>query len=257
MDTGGVANRVFILKSLIASGSARNLALFRLTFEPPAIKIKQAQFKIDDLVAVAVRGKAIIQGQMAADVTYVDENGHTRVLSREKPVEAMVQLPGVTPESDIIPSGKVDESIVELVSPAEGMAKVVYNLLALATKDVIVGRDALCPRQVILLGHGFVSEEEEYITQDGFRPTLGRDVSAKSTFTYFVRNVGSTNSAEVQMEISPDALVWQPGGKIHNLPPLSNATLTPLVFLRYARLRFRSAEADKPTVIHIWFQAQG
>lgn len=257
MDTSGVADQAFILKSLVAKGSARNLALFRLDLEPPATKIKQAQFGINELKAIAVRGKAIIQGRMAADVTYVDENGHTRVLSREKPVEAMVQLPGVTPESDIIPSGKVEESIVELVSPAEGMAKVAYNLLALATKDAIVSRDALCPRQVILLGHGFVSEEEEYITQDGFRPTLARDVSTVSTFTFFVRNVGLINSAQAQMEISPDGVVWQPQGKIHGLPPLTNATLTPLFFLRYVRLQFRSAEPGKPTIIHIWFQAQG
>ncbi len=246
--------RGFILDALVAEGSVEAFAVFHIPLEPGARKIRKAEAALADLGGLALAGKALVSGRAVTHLTYVDESDEVRFVSHREAVSGLIPLAGVEPGMDILPAGEVGEQVVELPQPDEAVVKAGIRFRALATQRVVV--NDIRPGEVAVVRRGFVEAREEHVTRDDFDPSIARDVSERTTYTFFVRNTGLVNSAQVQLEISPDGFLWQPDGALIRLAPLDNAVITPLHFLRFARLRFRSAVAGLPARLTIWFQAQ-
>ncbi len=250
----GAGERQFILEAIAARLSAEDFAAVTIPLGPCALKVKDVRVRLEDLTGRIVAGSAVVSGRLFTEGIYVDETGLARPLLHREPVSVLIPFAEGRPNMRILPSGQVTDTVAELVDPCALRVKTAFRVEALVTECVIV--EGLVPAaDVTIEKRGFFQSEEEYETGTAFQASLARDVSERSTLTYFVRNTGF-HAAEVQLEVSPDGAVWQGDDVPQILAAQSNVLITPLHFVRFVRLRFRSAVAGLGTRIHIWFQAQ-
>lgn len=250
----GAGERQFILEAVAARLSAEDFAAVSIPLGPCALKVKEVRVRLEDLTGRIVAGNVVVSARLFVEGIYIDETGLARSLLHREPVSVLIPFAEGRPNMRILPSGRVTDTVAELADPCALRVKAAFRVDVLATECVIM--DGFCPAtNVTLEKRGFFQAEEEYETGNAFEASLARDASERNTLTYFVRNTGF-NAAEVQLEVSPDAVVWQADDILHTLAAQSNIVITPLHFLRFVRVRFRSAVAGLRTRIHIWFQAQ-
>lgn len=101
----------------------------------------------------------------------------------------------------------------------------------------------------------FTEDEETIITSDSDLYTASRDVSLQTMVTFFVENLGA-NPAAVQLQLSPDLITWYNEDSEVILNPGQVRAFVPTRFLKYARIKYRSANAGSPTSLRNWYQAQ-
>lgn len=94
------------------------------------------------------------------------------------------------------------------------------------------------------------------VTQDEDRYSTAVDVARLRTFSFYVHNLGP-HPVLVQPEMSPDGFSWSPFGEmLYELGAGEKQLLVPQYFLRFARIRFRSARPGSPSMLNVWFQGQ-
>jgi len=94
-------------------------------------------------------------------------------------------------------------------------------------------------------------------TTDSYQYTTFIDVSSYSTYSFYVKNTGTLNAADIVVEISPtnnaaDAISLL---LLASLPAGDKDVLVPNKFLRYARVGYKSTVLTLSTTIDIYFQA--
>lgn len=250
-----MSDRKFVLDALIAEGSVEELFVLRLAVGGCATRIVDVRMELANLGAVVIPGNVLVSGEARVQAVYVDLEGDVRLLRHAERVGALISVAGAGPGLRAIPSGRVEDVIAELEDSCVVVVNATLEFSVLVTERVIDAINHPAPADITIAKRGFFEAKEEYETGDAFSPSLVQDVSDKTTLTYFVRNTG-LNAVEVQIEVSPDSVHWEPDGIVFSIAPFRNALLAPLHFVRFVRLRFRSAVAGLGTRIHIWFQAQ-
>jgi len=102
----------------------------------------------------------------------------------------------------------------------------------------------------------FTEYSEQVSTGNNYTGSTSRDVSTMATYTFFAKNTGSSNSAIVKLQISPNTTDWVDDSMEITLAPGDTTVLTPSTFLRYIRLAYKSAVADQSTDLDVVFQGQ-
>ncbi|MBS3872374.1 MAG: hypothetical protein KGZ92_01850 [Firmicutes bacterium] len=101
----------------------------------------------------------------------------------------------------------------------------------------------------------FLEATQTVVTGTDFVGGTERDVSTVPTYTWFVQNIGGVNSAEVLLEISPNAVDWVTDGLLTAVLPGTSLVLVPSIFLRYTRISYRSAVPLADTSLVLTWQA--
>lgn len=121
----------------------RNLA--RATSTPQVIKIKEIIASIEELRAIALPGKVIVQGVVLEQIFFVGPDGIVRERVERVPFAEQVVLPGVDPEK--IQSGaqvldvqaEVEFVIAHLVDDTRVVDKIVILLTLTLTEKTLIG----------------------------------------------------------------------------------------------------------------------
>lgn len=106
--------------------------------------------------------------------------------------------------------------------------------------------------QTLSAGKKYIQDYETVIASDILAAIMPKDVSEVSVYSYAVYNIGVVG-VTVQLEISPDGVIWTEDDLEHEILPGSLNVFTPNHFLRYVRLIYRSQNSNK---LMVWFQAQ-
>ncbi len=236
------------------------------------------------LVEVGVKGKGILNifkvflGKLyPKKVLALDEKGRIFVNTVSK-VEEVNKLNNVSNVKRVEEISRVNDvkRIEEIVKPVkiEGPIDVKVDVeVEVDFRDLSAQRDSiqiygtdgttlfpiktnnLGELQVGLAGRGFISLFEAVTTVDTFTPSTSRDVSQRSLMTFAVKNTGA-NPAELQLQLSPDNVVWADDGILEMVASGKMIFFTPRFFLSYMRVLFRSANVAQPTNLEIWLQGQ-
>lgn len=75
-------------------------------------------------------------------------------------------------------------------------------------------------------------------------------------WVYWYRNIGTSNTALIQVEFSPDAINWYVFGSQTLAPGVIDWAFITAPVARYVRLGYRSDSAGQPTSLLLWVQAQ-
>jgi len=101
----------------------------------------------------------------------------------------------------------------------------------------------------------FVNFKQMVITSDDFQKAPTRRVSfALNNISYFIYNESETNSAVVQMLISPDRKSWMDDGLEVEVQPKQLINLVPNYFSKYSSVQYKSKINNFPVKLDIWFQ---
>jgi hypothetical protein len=120
---------------------------------------------------------------------------------------------------------------------------------------------ACWPRLVVSFAVGvcgaplFTEGTETVTTEDADRGSTPCDLSTWRTVTVLVAN-GGPNPAVIQGEISADGVGWLPQGRSAILAAGQTYLFVPQIFLRFIRVRYRSAVPGCPTTLVVTWQAQ-
>jgi hypothetical protein len=99
----------------------------------------------------------------------------------------------------------------------------------------------------------FAEATQTVSTTTAFTGSTGRDVSLVPDYTWFVHNTGAVNSADVQLEISPNNVDWVIDGAVKIVPADTAVVVVPSIFLRYTRISYKSTvPAADTTLVLIW-----
>ncbi|MCL6577583.1 DUF6385 domain-containing protein [Kyrpidia sp.] len=96
---------------------------------------------------------------------------------------------------------------------------------------------------------------ETYTTTDNLQGSNFIELAGLEIYTFVVINSG-TNPATVALQVSPDQGTFLTDSLFTDLIPQSAVALVPRLFLRYARIVFRSTTPGRPTTITIVFNGQ-
>ena len=102
-----------------------------------------------------------------------------------------------------------------------------------------------------MVGRKYIQSVETVTATNVFVPSILKDVSEVSVYSYGVHNTGP-EVVVVQLQISPDGATWTADDLEHNLLPGTLGVYTPSHFLRYGRLIYRS---QLPNSLVVWLQA--
>ncbi|GAV24128.1 hypothetical protein ciss_00610 [Carboxydothermus islandicus] len=102
----------------------------------------------------------------------------------------------------------------------------------------------------------FTEYSETGTTTDTYTGSTAQDVSTMATYTMFVKNTGTTNSATVKLQISPNNTDWLDDSAEVTLTPGSSTALSASTFLRYIRVAYKSTLLGQSTDLNIIFQGQ-
>jgi hypothetical protein len=106
--------------------------------------------------------------------------------------------------------------------------------------------------QVQVAGHALRENVENVVANIVPAASIVQDVSSLNVYSFAVNNSGAT-PAVVQLQISPDGLVWTADAPEREVGAGILEIFTPSLFLRYNRLVYRASVA---TPLKVWFQAQ-
>jgi hypothetical protein len=101
----------------------------------------------------------------------------------------------------------------------------------------------------------FAEATQTVTTATAFAGSTARDVSLVPDHTWFVHNTGLVNSADVQLEISPNNVDWVTDGAVQVIPANTAIVVVPSIFLRYTRISYRSTVAAADTTLVLTWQA--
>jgi hypothetical protein len=101
----------------------------------------------------------------------------------------------------------------------------------------------------------FSEATQTVTTATAFTGSTARDVSLVPDHTWFVHNTGLVNSADVQLEISPNNVDWVTDGAVQTIPANTAIVVVPSIFLRYTRISYRSTVAAADTTLVLTWQA--
>lgn len=101
----------------------------------------------------------------------------------------------------------------------------------------------------------FAEATQTVTTAAAFAGSTARDVSLVPDHTWFVHNTGLVNSADVQLEISPNNVDWVTDGAVQVIPANTAIVVVPSIFLRYTRISYRSTVAAADTTLVLTWQA--
>lgn len=93
-------------------------------------------------------------------------------------------------------------------------------------------------------------------TANDFNFTQPFDISQLTTTSFIVINQSSLNSATIQLQDSPNNIIYETDPPEFVIEPKSFKVLTPTRFIRFQRIAYRSTKNNKPAKIDIFFQAQ-
>lgn len=94
------------------------------------------------------------------------------------------------------------------------------------------------------------------MTTDLFHALPLENISHAVNYVYAIHNVGNFGS-EVRVQVGPSLISLADDlDGIITIPVRETKIVTPLLFSRYIRLLYRSAQACHPTRLRITFQAQ-
>ncbi|WP_407311326.1 DUF6385 domain-containing protein [Desulfosporosinus sp. SB140] len=105
---------------------------------------------------------------------------------------------------------------------------------------------------VRIAGRNFTDYVENVRASFTPQPSLARDVSNYSVYSFAVLNMGS-DTVQMNLEVSPEGTVWSVDTQAQTVAPRELLVLTPNKFLRFNRLVY---QASTPTPLTIWFQGQ-
>ena len=106
--------------------------------------------------------------------------------------------------------------------------------------------------RIMMDGRKYVQSSETLIASKVVASTMPKDVCEVSVYSYAVHNTG-TEGVAVQLQISPDGVIWTADDLECEILPGALAVITPNCFLRYVRLVYRS---QVPSPLMVWFQGQ-
>lgn len=106
--------------------------------------------------------------------------------------------------------------------------------------------------QIMSAGKKYIQDYETVMASDNLAAIMPKDVSEVSIYSYAVYNIGA-EEVSVQLQISPDGVIWTEDGLEHEILPRELKVFTPNHFLRYVRLIYRSRNSNQ---LMVWFQAQ-
>lgn len=110
-------------------------------------------------------------------------------------------------------------------------------------------------RLEITVAPSFTEATEDVNTATAFVGSTSRDVSGHPNYTWFVHNTGATNTADVQLEISPDDTEWISDGAEEIVETETAIVVVSNVFLRYTRIAYKSTTAGSDTSLSLTWQA--
>ncbi|MDI3257374.1 MAG: DUF6385 domain-containing protein [Kyrpidia sp.] len=96
---------------------------------------------------------------------------------------------------------------------------------------------------------------ETYTTTDNLQGSNFIELAGLEIYTFVVINSG-TNPATVGLQVSPDQGTFLEDSLFTDVSPQAAVALVPRLFLRYARIVFRSAIPGRPTTVIIVFNGQ-
>lgn len=115
----------------------------------------------------------------------------------------------------------------------------------------VTGKVSIVPER------NFESHEENSIkTSNQYNYSNIYDVSIASEYTYFVKNIGSIDSCDVFIQISPNGRDWINDSRVYTIKPMEVIGIAPKIFSRFTRLAYKSSIADSPTSIDLYLQLQ-
>ncbi len=91
-------------------------------------------------------------------------------------------------------------------------------------------------------------------SQDQVQSIPAQNVSRQTNLSYAIVN-RSENPVNIFLEISPNDIDYVLDSEI-TVSGLTTQALTPLRFLRYAKISYQSAKCDHPAVFDVYYQAQ-
>ena len=94
-------------------------------------------------------------------------------------------------------------------------------------------------------------------TANTYQTTTELDISLLESYCFFVKNTGTSNSATLKVQLSPNAIDWVDDSPDTLLPASTSTIITANKFLKYIRILYKSTVSGKPTSISVIFQGQG
>ncbi|AFM39657.1 hypothetical protein Desaci_0595 [Desulfosporosinus acidiphilus SJ4] len=107
---------------------------------------------------------------------------------------------------------------------------------------------------VTVSGRKFLQRVEMVSSRD-MGSTVTNDVSEATVYSYAIYNMGIEESL-VQLQISPDGVIWTADDVDREVLPGDLIVITPNYFLRYIRLAYQAQIPGSMISLMIWFQSQ-
>lgn len=143
----------------------------------------------------------------------------------------------------------------------------IRNLTATSDNILVYGQDSGAVNRIIRTDTSgivqfmhqrryFTDTSEAVSTATAYTGSTARDVSEQSTYTFAIKNTGTTYTATVKVQISPDNVEWIDDSAETVVNTATTVALVASKFLRYARIAYKSTTAGSDTSLTIWYQAQ-
>ena len=110
-------------------------------------------------------------------------------------------------------------------------------------------------RLLVTLASSFTEATQTVSTVTALVGSTSQDISDVPNYTWFVNNIGATNTADVRLEISPNDLDWVVDGGTETVLTETAIVVVPNVFLRYTRIAYQSTTAGADTSLVLIMQA--
>lgn len=94
------------------------------------------------------------------------------------------------------------------------------------------------------------------MTYDDYNYTQAYDMSQATDYTFFVKNTGSLNNANVVVQISPDLINWIDDSAVYSVNNGQMISIVPMTMSKYTRLAYKSSDTSKSTTLDFCIQSQ-
>ncbi|MEW6723985.1 MAG: DUF6385 domain-containing protein [Bacillota bacterium] len=106
------------------------------------------------------------------------------------------------------------------------------------------------------ISRSFTEASQVVSTATDYAGSTSRDVSEQETYSFAVKNTGSTYTATIKLEISADNSDWVTDSSETTVGTSTTVIITPGKYLRYARIAYKSTTAGNDTSLVVWYQAR-
>ncbi|MCK9221123.1 MAG: DUF3794 domain-containing protein [Limnochordia bacterium] len=121
----------------------------------PAIKVDRIDINLINVTHAVFQNKVIKQGQIDKQIFYVDETDTVRHEEVIVPFEAIIEIPGVSPEMDLEIQNRLlcSDVVFELLTPTVLLEKVVLDILVKVSeyvqRDLLVAQSNIISTRVV------------------------------------------------------------------------------------------------------------